>query len=277
MRAMWKGHLRFHLVTVPVKLYAAEESASKISFNQLHEEDYGRIGYVKRCKKCGKEVSQGDIVMGYQFEPDRYVVVGKEDIDKLKVTGTRVIDIEGFVDADEVDPMLFERPYFIGPDGQVAGRTYALLRDALRSKNKLGIGRVVLSDRESLIALAPHEQGLIGFKLRFPYEIRSIDNVPQIDQVGEAKKEEMKLAEQLIESMEVAFADIDMRDTYQEALLELVEAKAEGREIVSVEEEPREVVDIMSALEASIKQARDERKPVRKTSRRKAAGKKEKS
>jgi DNA end-binding protein Ku len=274
---MWKGHLRFHLVTVPVKLYAAEESASKISFNQLHEEDYGRIGYVKRCKKCGKEVSQGDIVMGYQFEPDRYVVVGKEDIDKLKVTGTRVIDIEGFVDADEVDPMLFERPYFVGPDGQVAGRTYALLRDALRSKNKLGIGRVVLSDRESLIALAPHEQGLIGFKLRFPYEIRSIDNVPQIDQVGEAKKEEMKLAEQLIESMEVAFADIDMRDTYQEALLELVEAKAEGREIVSVEEEPREVVDIMSALEASIKQARDERKPVRKTSRRKAAGKKEKS
>jgi DNA end-binding protein Ku len=277
MRAMWKGHLRFHLVTVPIKLYAAEESAARISFNQLHEKDFGRIGYVKRCKKCGEEVSNKEIVKGYQFEPDHYVVVEDGDIDKLKVKSTHVIEIEGFVDAEEVHPSLYDRPYFIGPDGAVAAKTYALLRDALQSRKKMGIGRVVLSDRESLIALTAHEKGLVGYKLRYPNELREMSNVPQIDEAPDVKKDELKLAEQLIDTMAVSFDDIEMVDTYQEALQELVKAKAEGREIVTVEEEPREVVDIMSALEASIKEARQERKPVRKAGRRKAPAKKKKS
>jgi DNA end-binding protein Ku len=264
MRAMWKGHLRFHLVTIPIRLFSAEESSNRISFNQLHREDNGRIGYVKTCKKCGKEVSGSDIVRGYEYEPDQYVVLRDEDIDQLKVKSTKIIEIEGFVDASEVHPMLYDKPYFAGPDGPVATKSYALLREALARSGKMGVGRVVLRDREDVVVMSPIGPGIVMYKLRYSHEVRDVHDVPQVDEASGVKESELDLAQQLIDTMSRPFDEIEYRDRYQEALKELIQARIEGREVVVVEEEEEAPVDIMSALQASIAQARASREPMQR-------------
>src|SRR3974390_3891851 len=148
LRSIWKGHIRFSLVTIPIRIYNAVDSAESIKFNQLHKEDNGAVGYDKKCKKCGKVLSTEEIVKGYQFEPEQYVIVSPEDIEKIKLKSTKVIDIEGFIDASEVHPTLYESPYFIGPDGAGGARTYGLLTQTLRETGKVGIGKLVLRDRE---------------------------------------------------------------------------------------------------------------------------------
>ena len=149
---MWKGHIRFSLVTIPIRIYSAVETAEAIRFNQLHKEDNGAVGYDKKCKKCGKVLAAEDIVKGYQFEPDQYVIIAPEDLEKIKLKSTKVIDIEGFIDASEVHPTLYESPYFAGPDGPVGASTYALLTQALQESGKVGVGKVVMRDREEVVA-----------------------------------------------------------------------------------------------------------------------------
>ncbi|NNL48206.1 MAG: Ku protein [Acidimicrobiia bacterium] len=263
MRAIWKGHIQFSLVTIPIRVYSAIESSETIRFNQLHVEDYGRIAYDKRCKKCNNVVSNEEIVKGYEYEPDQYVVVEKEDLEKLRVKSTRIIEIQGFVDAGEVHPTMYDTPYFAGPDGLVGAKTYAMLCQTLRESNKLGVGKVVLRDRESVVLLSPQGPGLLMHKIRYPNELREISQVPQLDGL-EADKEQLKLAETLVESMSMSLSDIDLTDTYTEAVKELVTAKAEGKEIVTVAEEERPVVDIMTALKESIDQAKSSKKPMKK-------------
>src|SRR5262245_56167367 len=127
MRAIWKGHIQFSLVTIRIRIYNAVDTEETIRFNQLHKEDNGAVGYEKKCKKCGKTLGAEDIVKGYQFEPEQYVIVSPEDLAKIKLKSTKVIEIEGFIDAGEVDTLLYESPYFAGPDGPVAAKTYSLL------------------------------------------------------------------------------------------------------------------------------------------------------
>lgn len=268
MRSIWKGHIRFSLVTIPVRIYGAIETAEKISFNQLHKEDFGRIGYDKKCKKCNESVSSDEIVKGYQYEPDQYVIIEDEDFEKIKLKSTRIIEIEGFVDQSEVHPSLYDTPYFAGPDGAVASKAYALLTETLANSGKLGIGRVVLRDKESVMLMAPEGPGLMLYKLRYPNEVRNIEAVPELDGL-EADKEQLKLAETLVDSMTVKFDEIELVDRYKDALKEVIDAKVEGKEIVVVEEEERPVVDIMTALQESISQAK---KPMKK-----ATGKKGKT
>ncbi len=263
MRAIWKGHIQFSLVTIPIRVYSAIESSETIRFNQLHVEDYGRIAYDKRCKKCNNVVSNDEIVKGYEYEPDQYVVIEQEDIDKLRVKSTRVIEIQGFVDASEVHPTFYDTPYFAGPDGVVGAKTYALLCQTLRDSNKLGVGKVVLRDRESVVLLTPQGPGLLLHKIRYPHELRDIAQVPQLDGL-EADKEQLKLAQTLVDSMSMSLADIELKDSYYDALKELVAAKVEGKEIVTVAEEERPVVDIMTALKESIEQAKSSKKPMKK-------------
>jgi DNA end-binding protein Ku len=166
LRSIWKGHIRFSLVTIPIRIYNAVDTAKTVRFNQLHKECSGRVGYDKRCKKCSKPVKAEDIVKGFQYEPDQYVVFEQGDIDKVKLKSTKVIEIDGFVDASEIHPTLFEAPYFAGPDGEVAAKTYALLGAALKDSGKMGVGKVVLRDREDVVAIAPHEGGLLLHRLR---------------------------------------------------------------------------------------------------------------
>jgi len=259
MRSIWKGHIRFSLVTIPIRVYGAIEASETIRFNQVHRKCNGPVGYDKRCKKCNQQLTMQDIVKGYQYEPEQFVILEPEDLAMLRLATTKVIDIDGFIDKSEMDPMLYESPYFIGPDGAVAAKTYALFCEALRESGKIGVGKVVLRDREDMVALAPHEGGLVLYKLRYPNEVRSMDDVPEIDAKAAVNADQLKLARNLLDSMTKSLDEIELRDRYGEAVREMIEAKILGKEVVSVAEEPRPVVDIMKALKQSIDQAKTQR------------------
>jgi DNA end-binding protein Ku len=275
MKAIWKGHIRFSLVTIPVLVYNAVDTGETISFHLLHREDHGPIGYDKRCKKCDKVVSAEEIVKGYKYEPERYVIVEKEDLDKIHLKSTKIIEIKGFIDATEVHPTLYDTPYYAGPDGAVALQAYSLLAAALRETAKVGIGKVVLHDREDIVMVAPYENAVALYKLRAPREIRNVSEIPQIDGKP-ADKEGLKLARSLVDSMSTTLDKLDLTDKYRDALREIIETKISGKEIVTVEEEEKPVVDIMTALKQSIEQAKLQKKPMEKaTGRKKAAVSKE--
>jgi DNA end-binding protein Ku len=261
MRSIWKGHIRFSLVTIPIRIYNAVDTEETIRFNQLHKEDNGAVGYEKKCKKCGKALTAEEIVKGYQFEPEQYVIVSPEDLAKIKLKSTKVIEIEGFIDAAEVHPSLYEAPYLAGPDGLVAAKTYSLLSEALKASGKVGIGKVVLRDREETVMIAPLDGGIILYKLRQPNEVRKMDGVPQIER-KEANKDELKLSISLVESMASTLKELDLTDRYRDALREMIEAKIAGREVVTAPEEEKPVVDIMTALRQSIEQTKAKKKPM---------------
>lgn len=275
MRAIWKGHIRFSLVTIPVRIYSAIETGKSIRFNQLSRETKNPVGYEKKDKVTGETLKNQDIVKGYQYEPGQYVIVESEDFEKVKLKSTKVIEIAGFVDKGEVHPTLYDSPYFAGPDGDVAAKTYALLKQTLEETGKIGVGKVVLRDRENLMLLTPFGKGMMLYKLRSPDEVRDINNVPNIDEEVEADKEQLKMAKTLVDSMSKSFDEIDKSDRYHDALQEIIEAKIQGKEVVSVTEEEPEVVDIMTALKKSIDEAN--KKPMQKAKGKKPAAKKKKT
>lgn len=261
MRAIWKGHIQFSLVTIPVRIYNAIDTAQTISFNLLSKNGHNPVAYEKKDKVTGEVLKSDDIVKGYQYEPGQYVIVDAEDFDKVKLKSEKVIEIEGFVNAEEVHPTLFEAPYFIGPDGDVAAKTYGLLSETLKQTGRIAVGTVVLRDRETPLLLAPMEGGIVMYRLRYPHEVRSMKDVPQLRDV-KADKDQVKLAKTLVDSMTVKFTDIEMKDNYYDKLKSIIDAKIEGKEIVVREEEAPEVVDIMTALKASIDAAK--KKPMEK-------------
>ena len=263
MRSIWKGHIRFSLVTIPIRIYNAVDTDETIRFNQLHKEDNGAVGYEKKCKKCGKSLTAEEIVKGYQFEPEQYVIVSADDIAKIKLKSTKVIEIEGFIDAREVHPTLYESPYLAGPDRPVAAKTYSLLSQALKASGKLAMGKVVLRDREEVVAIAPLDGGLVLYKLRNPKEIRKMEGVPQLEN-KEANKDELKLSLSLVDSMTSSLKELDLNDRYRDALREMIEAKIAGREVVTAPEEEKPIVDIMAALRESIEQTKSKKKPMEK-------------
>ncbi len=263
MRSIWKGHLQFSLVTIPIRIYNAVDREDTIRFNQLHKADNGPVGYDKKCKRCGKTLTAEEIEKGYQFEPEQYVIVSAEDLAKIKLKSTKVVEIQGFIDAGEVDASLYESPYFAGPDGPIGTKTYSLLSEALRTSGKVGVGKVVLRDREEILLVAPLDGGLMLHKLRRPNELRKIGNVPMIES-KEVSKDELRLAISLVESMTTNLKDLDLTDHYSEALREMVEAKIAGREVVSAPEEEKPVVDIMTALRESIERTKAQKKPMEK-------------
>ena len=261
MRAIWRGHIQFSLVTIPVRMYNAIDSSETISFNLLSKEGHNPVGYEKKDKVTGKTLKNDEIVKGYQYEPGQFVIIEDEDFAKVKLKSEKVIEIQGFVDASEVPATLFEAPYFMGPDGDVAAKTYGLLSETLKQSNMLAVGKVVLRDREIPLLLAPYEKGIVMYRLRYPNEVRDINEVPGLAQV-KADKDQLKLAKTLVDSMTMKFTDIEMKDHYNEALQEIIDAKVAGREVVMVAEEAPEVVDIMTALKASIDAAK--KKPMEK-------------
>jgi DNA end-binding protein Ku len=265
MRAIWKGHIRFSLVTIPVRIYTAIDAAKSISFNQINKETNSPIKYEKRDKSTGEVVPPENIVKGYQYEPGQYVIIDPEDIEKVKIRSTKIIEIEAFVEATQVHPTLYDTPYFAGPDGEIAIKAYALLCETLKETGKLGVGKVVIRDRESPVLLAPQESGLVMYKLRYPSDVRKVSSIPELSE-DEVDQDQLKLSRTLVESMSKNLEDIEFQDKYREALKEMIEAKIEGKEIVTMAEEERPTVDIMTALKASIEQAKDEKKPMKKAS-----------
>jgi len=265
MRSIWKGHIRFLLVAIPVRIYNAIETSEKIQFNQLHRDDFGPIGYDKRCKKCGEIVTNDQITKGYQYEPDRYAIVEPEDIARIKIKTTKAVDIIGFVDRDEIPTTFYDSPYFAGPDGSVSEKPYALLREVMKQTGKIAVGKVVLRDREDLVAVFPLEDGLVLQKLHYPHELRKIEDVPDIEGVQKLdaqklNKSELKLATTLVQEMTTTLSEIDTADAYHNALRTLIDSKIKGGELAEfeVEEVPR--LDIMSALKKSLQASN--RKPM---------------
>ena len=261
MKSIWKGHIRFSLVTIPVRIYNAVETAENIRFNQLHKEDNGPVGHDKKCKKCGKALTTEDIVKGFQIEPEQYVVISSEDLQSIKLKSTKLIEIQGFIDATDVHATLYESPYFAGPDGLVAAKTYALLTQTLVASGKVGIGKVVLRDREEVVLIAPLDGGLVLYKLRNPIEVRKMADVPQLERT-DVNSDELKLSTSLVESMTTKLEELDLEDHYQKALREMIDSKIAGEQIVSVPEEERPVVDIMVALRESIERTKAQKRPM---------------
>lgn len=261
MRSIWKGHIRFLLVAIPIRVYNAIEASERIQFNQLHRDDFGPVGYDKRCKKCGQIVTNDQITKGYQYEPDRYAIVEPEEIAKVKIKTTRAVDILGFVETSEIPPTFYDSPYYIGPDGPVAEKPFALLRQVLKDTGKVGLAKVVLRDREDLVAVFPHGDGIVLQKLRYPSEVRKVEDVPDIDAAPKIDKKELTLATSLVEQMVTSFSDIDTVDHYHEALRKLIDSKIKGKKVTEfekVEEIPR--LDIMTALKKSLQAS--SRKPM---------------
>ncbi len=251
-RPTWKGYLKISLVNIPIKVFPATDAGATLSFNQLHAECQTRIQQKRWCPHCEREVPNTDIVKGYELEKGRYVIVDQEDIDKVRVDSTRVINLERFTDETAIDPIYLERPYYLAPDGPVAREAFAVIREGM--KGKAGIGKLALYGREYLVKVQPRERGLIMYTLRHANEIRSMDAIDELqDMPAKIKPEEVKLAQQVIGTFE---GDVDFksyRDEYQMGLREIIDAKIEGREIVAQEEEaPPKVVNLMEALRKSL-------------------------
>lgn len=261
MRAIWKGHIQFSLVTIPIRIYNAIDTGQTISFNLLSKDGHNPVSYEKKDKVTGQPLKTEDIVKGYQYEPGQFVIVEQEDLNKVKLKSEKIIEMEGFVKAEEVHHTLFESPYFVGPDGDIAAKTYGLLCQTLKESGKVGVGKVVLRDRETPVLITPHEGGILMYRLRYPNEVRSMSEVPQLLEV-KADKEQLKLAKTLVDSMTTTFSKIEMKDHYYDALKAIIDAKIAGKEIVMVAEEEPVVVDIMTALKASIEAAK--KKPMEK-------------
>lgn len=257
MRSIWKGHIRFSLVTIPVALYSAVEADAEVSFRQLHNRDNGRIQYKKICSSCNEEVPFGAIVKGYEYEPDNYVVVTPDEIDQIKLKSNKAVDIEAFVDLKEVHPTMFESCYYLGPSGDIAIPTFNLFVKTLESAGKAGVARIVLRDKEDVALIVAHNGGLILYKLRYPDEVRPISEVPGLKDVP-ADEAQVKLALTLVDSLEKKFEDVVFEDRYKTNLLALVDDKIKGKATFTLSEtkEEKPVVDIMEALKKSIEEAK---------------------
>jgi DNA end-binding protein Ku len=251
-RPTWKGYLKISLVNIPIKVFPATDAGATLSFNQLHAECQTRIQQKRWCPSCQREVPNTDIVKGYEFEKGRYVLVTDEDIEKVRVDSTRVINLEQFTDDTAIDPIYLERPYYLAPDGPVAKEAFAVIREGM--KGKAGIGKVALYGREYLVKVQPREQGLIMYTLRHANEIRSMDAIDELgDMPAKIKPDEVRLAQQVIGTFEGEVDFQSYRDEYQIGLREIIDAKIEGREVVAPEvEAPPKVVNLMDALRKSL-------------------------
>ncbi len=251
-RPTWKGFLKVSLVNIAVKVFPATESAATLSFNQLHGECQTKIQQKKWCPHCEREVTSSELVKGYEFEKGRWVVVSEEDIQKVRVESTRVINLVQFADDSEIDPIYVDRAYYLAPDGPMAAEAFAVMREGMAGK--AGIGKVALYGREYLVAIRPQKKGLVMYTLHHDAEIRSIDTIEELNSVpSKVKPEEMKLAKQVIATFDAELNLKDYKDEYTEGLRQIIDAKIAGEEFVAPEvQEPAKVVDLMEALRRSL-------------------------
>jgi DNA end-binding protein Ku len=272
-RSMWKGAISFGLVTIPVSVYPATEEKG-LKFNQLHDEDGGRIRYKRVCEKDGEEVTFEHIVKGFEVEKDRYVVLTDEDFDAVPVESSRAIDIERFVDLDDIDPVMFKKSYYLIPE-ETGAKAYALLREAMSEDGRVGIAKVSFRDKEHLAALRFKDDAFVLETMYWPDEIREAD-FGGVDVTGKVTDQEMAMAHQLIESLAGEWTPEAFSDEYREGLLQIVEAKLHGQEIEVIAPEPTaKVVDLMEALKASVAVAKKQGEPAaKKTADKKPAAKK---
>ena len=257
-RAMWKGAISFGLVTIPVSVYPATEEKT-LRFNQLHDDDGGRIRMKRVCSVDGEEVGYEHIVKGYEYEKDRYVILTDDDFEAIPVESSRAIDIQQFVDLEEIDPMMYKKSYYLVPE-ETGAKAYALLREALNRSGKVGVAKVSFRDKEHLAALRFRDEAFVLETMYWPDEIREAD-FGGVDVTAKIRPNELEMAETLIDNLTADWDPAEFKDDYREAMLGIVEAKINGEEIEVVEAEPTaKVVDLMQALKASVAAAKKEAK-----------------
>ncbi len=253
-RAIWSGAISFGLVNIPVKLYSAVKRQT-VRFHQLDSADNTRIQQKRVNPNTGEEVPYEQLVKGFELSPDRYVVITPEELETVEPEKTRTIDIEAFVELEQIDPIYYDHPYYLAP-GPGATKAYGLLLKALEDTDRVGIARVVIRSKEALVAIRPHENVLTMETMLFGDEVVSPSQLGELPDPSEIKagKKEIEMARQLIESLSTDFDPDAFRDSYRDRVLEMIEAKSEGQEIEVQEapEAPAEVPDLMAALEASI-------------------------
>jgi DNA end-binding protein Ku len=253
-RANWKGFLRLSLVTCPVALYPATSDTEKVSFNQINRKTGHRIKYAKVDADTGEEVANEDIMKGYKVDTDTYIEVSKEELDELALESTRTIEIDEFVPRTDIDSRYVIRPYYLVPDGKVGHDAFAVIRETIRELNKVAIGRVVLTNREHIIALEPLDNGLMGTLLRYPYEVRS--EKEYFDDIQDVKitKDMLDLARHIVEQKSGAFEPEQFEDRYEQALIELINQKRNGLKIPAkaAPKSGGNVINLMDALKRSL-------------------------
>jgi DNA end-binding protein Ku len=263
-RASWTGYLRLSLVAIPIRLYNVVSSTSKVSLNQLHKGCHHRVRQQLVCPEHGN-LERDAIVKGYEYEKEKYVVIDDADLEKIKLETTKTVELIQFVDASELSPLYFNTPYYVAPEGVVAEEAFRILREAMRQSQKVGIGRVVMSGKEQIIAIGVHEKGFVLNTLHYASEVRSA--APYFEEIrnGEVNPDQLALALQLVEQSAAPFDPEQFKDRYQESLLEIIKAKAEGTEPVVVQSAAMgQVVNLMEALRQSVAQTKPlqaEKKP----------------
>ena len=269
MKALWKGAITFGLISIPVRLYSAV-SEKGLKFHLLHEEDGGRIRYKRECSKCGKEVTWDDIVKGYEYSKDHYVQFTEEEMDSVDVDSVRAIDVVAFVPLESIDPIYFNKTYYVAPEPSGL-KAYRLLQEALEAEGQVGVAKVALRDKEHLATVRLKDDVFVLETMHWPDEIRE----PDFEELGkkiEVRDAEVKMARQLVQQLSDDFKPEEFQDEYRIALEKLVEQKVEGQEITVAEvpqEEPTKVVDLMEALKASVEAAKKNKKTPASSSKKK--------
>jgi DNA end-binding protein Ku len=252
-RANWKGFLRLSLVTCPVALYPATSDSEKVSFNQINRKTGHRIKYAKVDAESGEEVANDDIMKGYKVDTDTYIEISKDELDDIALESTRTIEIDEFVPKTDIDNRYLIRPYYLVPDGKVGHDAFAVIRETIRNMNKVAIGRVVLTNREHIIALEPLDKGLMGTLLRYPYEVRS--EKEYFDDIQDVKvtKDMLDLAKHIVEQKSGTFEPEEFEDRYESALIDLINQKRNGLPMPkAAPKSTGNVINLMDALKRSL-------------------------
>ncbi len=268
MHTMWKGSISFGLVHIPIKLFSATENKD-IKLRMIHKECNSPIKYERTCPVCDKEVESHEIVKGYEYEPGKFVLLNEEDLEKIELEQNKSVEIIDFVKLEEIDPIYFNRSYFIGPN-ENGQKAYALLKQAMEKSGKIGVAKITIRSKQHLAIVRVYKNALVLETMYFPDEVRNIDQVPGVPDNVELTEKEMETAVQLIEQLTTPFEPEKYTDDYRTALMDLIQSKITGNEIETPTEKPQtNVVDLMEALQASIDQTKQPTK--RKTTRKKKA------
>ncbi|MFT8318229.1 MAG: Ku protein [Sporolactobacillus sp.] len=263
MRTMWKGSIQFGLVYIPIKLYTATEDKD-IKLRMLHKACMAPINYTRTCSKCGKPVANEEIIKAYEYAPERYVPINENELKELQEDGNKSIEIINFVNLSEIDPIYFEKSYFIGPDSGQGLHAYSLLRQSINDANKIGLANIIIRSKQHLAAIRSFGNGLLLETLYYPDEVRSMTEVPGLADISaQNEKKELEIATQLIGQLTTAFQPDQYKDDFRMKLEELIQNKVAGiqPELKKSSSEQRNVVDLLSALEASVKETKPKRKP----------------
>lgn len=264
MHTVWKGSISFGLVNIPVKMFTATEDKD-IRFKYIHKECHTPVKYKKMCPTCNKEVQPDDIVKGYEYEPGKYVILTDEDFDSIETKSEKAVEIMDFVKLEEVDPIYFDKTYFLAPQ-ETGGKAYTLLREALNGKGKIAVAKITIRERESLAVIRVYNNVLVLETIFYPDEVRDFKQVPGIPENLQTTKVELDMATQLIENLTQVFNPDKYSDTYRGKLVELINAKVEGKEVVVRKEAEKEnVVSLMEALKQSIQMSKDTKKVTKST------------